>query len=211
MSKRHACHNISFNKISFPKVQYISTDQPCNAGPVYKSQNQNDIPQSRLKNSRCHKHQQNIGKGHNHVRKTHNDHICYATKVSGDQPQDYTHHGRNQCRHNSHQQGNTHCIKKPAEHISSDLIRSQPEFPARRSAKRTYNCIRLIRSNERSKQSCSTQNAHDNQAHQCQLVTAEPSKNRLHIAFACNIHIYFYVLFCLLLFSHSASPSQAVS
>ena len=76
-----------FDEISLPQAQHIAPHQPGNAGPVHKSENQDNAPEPRFKDGCRHQHQKYIRKGHDHVCKTHDGYVQPASKVSAQQSQ----------------------------------------------------------------------------------------------------------------------------
>ena len=102
MPKRHPRHNISFDKIRLPKRQYVTAHKSGNAWPVHETQDQNDIPQTRFKNGSRHQHKQYIGKRHDHIRKTHDEHIRHTAKISRNQSQNHTNDRGYQRRHHTY-------------------------------------------------------------------------------------------------------------
>ena len=109
--------------------------------------------------------------------------IHHAAEISGKKTKHHTDHCGNQRRQHAYQKGNPGRIQKTAQHVTSDLIGSQPVLRARRAGKGTHNGIRVVGSDHRRQKRGSHNDDQNHKAHRRQMVSAEPAEYGLKIAF----------------------------
>ena len=98
MAHRHSGDEVALYEIRLAQAEHVAAHKAGDARPVDEAENQNDVPEAGTENCCRHEHDQDVWKGHDHIRKTHDEHVCDPSKVACDQPKHDADHRRDQSR-----------------------------------------------------------------------------------------------------------------